>query len=100
MEITASGKRGKLSFTVKVTKDDSGEYVFLIKDCPIINRAMIEETIREEMEKQHVFAGTYIPPVESDINVMNVIENYLFDKKDIMIAKDITPMPHKEGVIY
>lgn len=100
MKIFAKGKRGDYEFSVLVTKDEKGKYVFKIDDCEKIFHSNIEEMIKIELKKQYVFAGTFIPKVYSDINIMNVLQYYFFDELKEFSAEDIEQMPFEDGVVY
>ena len=100
MKITAKGKRGNQEITIVATKNGKGKYVFEISGCETIFRSGIEEMIKRELQRRYVFAGTFIPKVYSDINIMNVLQNYFFDELQSFSAEDIEQMPFEEGVVY
>lgn len=100
MWIKATGKKGPLKITIEVSKEENGKYDFEISGCDSIFYDNLLDDLNYELKKQHIFAGTYVPPVKSDINILNVLSEYYFDEAPEIEAKDIEPMPNVEGRIY
>lgn len=50
----------------------------------------------------HYVGGTYYPPKNSDLNILNVVENYFFDRNAVaeVTGADIEPMESVDGRIY
>ena len=101
MLIVAKGRKAKHDVTIKVTKDDEGKALYDVSGCdPFYYDAYID-LLKFELERTPVFAGSYIPQdPEEDVNILNVLQNYYFDKLEEITAKDIKPIPHEEGVVY
>ena len=100
MKITAKGKINKKNITITVTRNNDYKYNFEFSDCDSRFFPTLERLLKQEMKSRYIFAGTYVPPVWSDINIMNVLESHFFDEVDFVHAEDIDEMPHEEGVIY
>lgn len=94
MKITATGQKdGK---TVKLVYED-GEFTF--------NggyNTLYEQEIEYERRAGHPAGGTYFPPIDSELNLINVIENYFFDRNALaeVTGVDIEPMESIEGRVY
>lgn len=60
-----------------------------------------EKNVRSLMRQQKPFGGTYYPPVNSALNVYNVLENYYFDRLlSIECDGELEEMPSVEGRVY
>lgn len=94
MKITATGQKdGK---TVKLVYED-GEFTF--------NggfNALYEQEIEWHRRAGHPVGGTYFPPKDSPLNLLNVIENYFFDRNTVaeITGAEIEPMESEEGRVY
>lgn len=94
MKITATGQKdGK---TVKLIYED-GEFTFNGG-----HRTIYEQEIQFECRAGHPVGGTYFPPKNSPLNLLNVIENYFFDRNAVaeITGVDIEPMECEEGRVY
>lgn len=99
MRIKAVGKKGGYTITVVVTKDN-GKYLYEFSGCNSILFETLQGMIADELEEQYIIAGTYVPPVESDVNVLNVLTEHFFDEPPQIEAEGIEEMPYEDGVIY
>ena len=60
-----------------------------------------EREFQKIMKKQNPIGGTYYPPVNSALNVYNVLENYYFDKLiSIECDEPLDEIPFEDGRIY
>lgn len=101
MEIIARGIKHKTEITVIVTKKEGEKrYQFDVIGCEAIYKIAYIDILKRELKNQYLIAGTYIPPIYSDINILNVLESYYFDERYSIEAKGIKPMPNVEGRIY
>lgn len=91
MKITATGKKdGK---TVKLVYED-GEFTF---NGGYNN--IYEHEIEWHRRAGHPVGEAYFPPKDSPLNLINVIENYFFDRNTLaeVAGVDIEPMESEEG---
>lgn len=72
MTIKATGKRNGIQITIQYV---GGSFLFNGK----INEEY-ENDIKEELSHRHFAGGTYQPKEKDDMNLINVIENYFFDR--------------------
>lgn len=88
-EGTKNGKRVKIKY---------GEGIFFFNGK--VNY-FYQEKINYELSKRHPIGGTYYPEKESILNVLNVIENWFFDRpvNAEVIDEDIQEIP-SEGKVY
>lgn len=97
MKITAEGKRFGQTVLVEVEEKD-GDIDVLFDG---MQDALEEEYFMELLERRFPVAGTFIPDVDSVLNVANVLENYYFDAfTAVDIDGDVPTMPSEEGVVY
>lgn len=94
MKITATGQKdGK---TVHLVYED-GEFTF--------NggyNTLYEQEIEWHRKAGHPVGGTYFPPHESELNLINVIENWFFDRNTLaeVSGVNIEPMENIDGRVY
>ena len=61
----------------------------------------IESEIKTELKLRHPFGGTYYPEEQSELNILNVLENYFFDERpEIETDGEFETIPGEDGVIY
>lgn len=72
MVIEANGKRNGKEISLKY---DNGVFTFNGEPDP-----WLEEEIKWELSRRHMFGGTYQPEEKSDLNLINVIQNRFFDR--------------------
>lgn len=95
--IKAKGKKNGVQMTVVFIRV-SGE------DTYIFNHRLnmgLEDDIKAELKLRHPFGGTYYPEEQSELNVLNVLENYFFDERpEIETDGEFETIPGEDGVIY
>lgn len=94
MKITATGKKdGKI---VKLVYED-GEFTFNGR-----HKTIYEQEIEWHRKAGHPVGEAYFPPKDSLLNLINVIENYFFDRNTVaeVTGVDIEPMESIEGRVY
>ena len=94
MKITATGQRD--GRTVVLVYDD-GEFTFNGE-----YNTIYEHEIEWHRKQRYPVGGTYYPPVKSDLNLINVIENYFFDRNTVVevAGANIQPMENVKGRVY
>lgn len=62
----------------------------------------IETEFKRMLKRCYAIGGTYFPPVDSMLNVVNVLKHRFFDSRPTMIKVDgeLEPIPYEDGVIY
>lgn len=66
------------------------------------NDRLLENELSEMLEDPKPVGGTYYPPVESLLNVMNILQYHFFDDtaEKITVEGEIEEIPYEEDKIY
>lgn len=67
-----------------------------------LENILYESEMKFELGRRHPFGGTYFPDKDSDLNIINVIENYFFDFNTHVDFEDadIDEIESEAGRIY
>lgn len=77
---------------------NNGNFLFNGGESPLMN-----EEIQNLLRQRHAVGGTFFPDVKSDLNIINVVENWFFDKpvRAIEVSEEnIETMESETGRIY